>query len=92
MSDIQVYIVERKYVRREYYFAILLDRATQGPVLVASPHGGMDIETVAHEDPEAIHTLPININKGLQLEDAKSLAVDIGFSGKAVDDVGFFRT
>ncbi|KAJ1933531.1 succinate--CoA ligase beta chain, partial [Linderina pennispora] len=41
----KVFIVERKYVRREYYFAILMDRATQGPVIVASSEGGVDIET-----------------------------------------------
>ena len=80
-------MVERKYVRREYYFAILLDRATQGPVLVASPHGGMDIETVAAEDPTSIHTLPVDVKKGLQLEDAKQLASEIGFLGKEVDEV-----
>jgi succinyl-CoA synthetase beta subunit len=81
-----VYVVERKYVRKEYYFAILLDRATQGPVLVASSQVGMDIEAVAAEDPSAIHTLPVNINKGLQLSDAKELARKIGFMGKCVDE------
>ena len=42
---------------------------------------------MAAEDPEAIHTLPINVQKGLALSDAKSLALDIGFTGKAADDV-----
>lgn len=42
-----------------------MDRATKGPVIVASAQGGMDIETVAAETPEAILTLPIDINKGL---------------------------
>merc|ERR1712137_1011848 len=49
---------------RELYFAILLDRAAGGPVIVASPMGGMDIETVAEENPEAIFKLAIDINKG----------------------------
>ena len=39
---------------RELYFAILMDRASKGPVMVASPQGGMDIETVAHETPDLI--------------------------------------
>ena len=39
---------------RELYFAILLDRAAGGPVIVASPMGGMDIEAVAESNPEAI--------------------------------------
>jgi succinyl-CoA synthetase beta subunit len=34
-----VYIVERKYLRREFYFAVLLDRASNGPVLIASSQG-----------------------------------------------------
>ena len=85
-----MFVVERKYVRREYYFAILLDRATQGPVLVASNQGGMDIEAVAAESPTAIHTLPININKGLSYDAAIKLAKDIGFSDSCVDEVIFF--
>lgn len=41
----------------EKYFAILMDRSHFGPVLVASPQGGMDIEEVAHKDPNAILTV-----------------------------------
>ncbi|KAI9209759.1 ATP-grasp domain-containing protein [Polychytrium aggregatum] len=80
-----VYVVERMYVRREYYLAIIMDRATQGPVIVASSQGGMDIETVAHETPEAIITHSVDINKGLQREDAVSVAQKIGFQGKSID-------
>jgi succinyl-CoA synthetase beta subunit len=36
----------------------------QGPVLIASTHGGMNIEEVAHENPEAIITEPVDIIKG----------------------------
>lgn len=39
---------------RELYFAILMDRASKGPVMVASPQGGMDIEAVAHDTPHLI--------------------------------------
>ena len=66
-----------------------MDRATQGPVLVGSQFGGMDIETVAAENPDAIHTLAVDIRKGLELEDAKQLAKDIGFTGDTIDDVFF---
>ncbi|KAF7549885.1 hypothetical protein G7Z17_g6087 [Cylindrodendrum hubeiense] len=65
-----VYICERKFVRREFYLAILMDRASQGPVIVSSSQGGMDIETVAKENPEAINTHYIDINVGC-IEDAK---------------------
>lgn len=56
---------ERKFARHEYYFAVLMDRQTCGPVIVASSQGGMDIEAVAAENPEAILKLPIDINRGI---------------------------
>ena len=40
---------------RETYFAILLDRETLGPLIVASPAGGVDIEQVAEETPDKIY-------------------------------------
>merc|ERR1712000_446480 len=46
-----VYICERKFARREFYLAILMDRQSQTPVIVSSSQGGMDIETVAKETP-----------------------------------------
>ncbi|CAG8551440.1 4575_t:CDS:2, partial [Gigaspora margarita] len=81
-----VYIVERKFVRREYYFAILQDRKTQGPVIVASSQGGVDIESVAAENPDAILTLGVDINVGLKKDDALSLAEKLGFSPKIRDE------
>jgi succinyl-CoA synthetase beta subunit len=69
-----VYICDKLYIRREYYLAILMDRVTQGPVIVASSQGGVDIETVAAENPSAIITLPVNIADGLAREDALELA------------------
>ncbi len=47
-------VAEALDIDRETYFAILLDRATAGPVLVGSPQGGMDIEEVAEKTPDAI--------------------------------------
>ncbi|KAJ3322008.1 hypothetical protein HDU76_013972 [Blyttiomyces sp. JEL0837] len=79
-----VYVVERLYVRREFYFAILQDRASQGPVIIASSQGGMDIEAVAHENPEAIITHPVDINKGLLRSDALKIAEKLGFHEEAI--------
>ncbi|KAJ3344401.1 beta' subunit, partial [Kappamyces sp. JEL0680] len=81
----QVFVVERVYVRREFYFALVMDRKTQGPVIIASSQGGMDIETVAHNTPEAIVTLPIDINSGLSFADAVSVAKQIGFEGDTIE-------
>ncbi|KAG0237186.1 ATP-grasp domain-containing protein [Mortierella sp. GBAus27b] len=80
-----VYICERKYVRREYYFAVLMDRKSQGPVMVASSQGGVDIEAVAAENPEAILQLPIDINKGVDRAAVRDLAVRLGFTPRCVD-------
>ena len=52
-------------IERETYLAVLMDRAFNGPVLVGSPDGGMDIEEVAEKTPERIFTMPIDINDGI---------------------------
>lgn len=69
---------------RELYLAILMDRASNGPVLVASPKGGMDIEQVAEEDPHAIFKRPIDIKTGITKEDTKYIAEKLGFGGKNI--------
>lgn len=47
-------VAEALDISRETYFAILMDRACNGPVMVGSPQGGMDIEEVAAKNPELI--------------------------------------
>ena len=69
---------------RELYFAILLDRAHNGPVMVASPQGGMDIEQVAAQSPEKIFTQPIDIMRGIQDSDTAAIAAKLGFKGERV--------
>lgn len=81
-----VYICERKYARREFYLAILMDRASQGPVIVASSQGGMDIETVAKETPEAIVTTYVDIHEGVTDKMATDIAVQLGFSERCVEE------
>ncbi|OBT67960.1 succinyl-CoA ligase subunit beta, mitochondrial [Pseudogymnoascus sp. 23342-1-I1] len=81
-----VYICERKFARREFYLAILMDRASQGPVIVSSSQGGMDIETVAKETPDAITTTHIDIHTGVTDEIARKIAVDLGFSEQCVEE------
>lgn len=81
-----VYICERKFARREFYLAILMDRQSQGPVIVASSQGGMDIETVAKETPEAIITTNIDINTGVTDDIARNIATELGFSEQCIED------
>ena len=73
-------IVERLYPRREFYFAITMDRGYNGPVIIASSQGGMAIEDVARENPKAIITEPIDIVDGLPRSVAKRVAKKMGFN------------
>lgn len=81
-----VYICERKFARREFYLAILMDRASQGPVIVSSSQGGMDIETVAKENPDAITTTYIDIKQGVTDEIARDIATKLGFSEQCIEE------
>ncbi|KAF9892371.1 hypothetical protein FE257_002148 [Aspergillus nanangensis] len=81
-----VYICERKFARREFYLAVLMDRQTQGPVIVASSQGGMDIEAVAKESPDAIITTPIDIHTGVTDEIALKIATELGFSEQCIPE------
>ncbi len=81
-----VYICERKFARREFYLAILMDRQSQGPVIIASSQGGMDIETVAKESPDAIITTEIDIHKGVTNDIARNIATELGFSEQCIED------
>jgi len=75
-------LAERRTPSHEYYAAILNDRASQGPVLVTSRQGGMNIEEVAAEDPSAIITTPINFQTGLTDAQAMDVANKLGFEEK----------
>ena len=74
----KVFLMERMYMRREMYLSILMDRASQGPLLVVSPRGGTSIEDVAASNPEVIFTEPIDITLGLLPEQAYRMATNLG--------------
>eukprot|EP01098_Paradermamoeba_levis_P007127 TRINITY_DN2957_c0_g5_i1.p1 TRINITY_DN2957_c0_g5~~TRINITY_DN2957_c0_g5_i1.p1 ORF type:complete len:448 (+),score=141.97 TRINITY_DN2957_c0_g5_i1:76-1344(+) len=76
-------LVEKKVEgkKNEYYFAILMDRGSYGPVFVASSKGGMDIEKVAAETPQYIFKEHIDIFKGPNQEQTKRLAEKLGITG-----------
>lgn len=80
----EVMIVERLYPRREFYFAIMMERSFGGPVMLASSVGGVNIEEIAAETPEAIITEPININTGVTTEQARRVAEKLGFSETSI--------
>lgn len=65
----------------EKYFAIIMDRAFRGPVIVVSPQGGMDIEEVAEKDPNALKMIPIDIVEGITDAQVAQAADFLGFTG-----------
>ncbi|XP_062907360.1 succinate--CoA ligase [ADP-forming] subunit beta, mitochondrial-like isoform X2 [Mobula hypostoma] len=82
----KVLICERRYTRKEYYFAIILDRIFQGPILIGSSQGGVNIEEVAMQSPEAIVKEPVDILKGATKEQAIKLAKKMGFPPDVIED------
>jgi len=75
----KVLIAESVEIGREVYFAILLDRATAGPIVVASTEGGVEIETVAAKTPEKILREKIHPLGGFQAHQGRKLAKQLGF-------------
>ncbi len=77
-----VLVEEQLPINREIYLGIVLDRAVSKPVFMASVEGGMEIEEVANERPEAILRETIN-NSKLQGFQARRLAYSLGICGDA---------
>ena len=77
----KVLIAEAVDIERELYFAVLLDRATSAPVVIASTEGGMDIEAIAEHSPEKILREPIHPLLGLQAHQTRKIAHALGLTG-----------
>jgi succinyl-CoA synthetase beta subunit len=71
----RVLVVPAAEIASESYVGIIVDRATQRPVLMVSPAGGIDIEDVAAKTPEKIHRLAIDPRYGLLAHQALGLAL-----------------
>lgn len=68
---------------------LFVNRDHNGPVLIASPDGGMDIEEVAEKTPERLLTLPIDIFEGLTHDKALKVAEFLKFEGDLKEKVRF---
>ncbi|MCW5769113.1 MAG: ADP-forming succinate--CoA ligase subunit beta [Phycisphaeraceae bacterium] len=71
--------------KEEFYLAVTTDRATRRNILIASRQGGVDIEQVAHDTPEAIIKEPLHPLMGLQPHQARRVAFDLGFKGSQIN-------
>jgi succinyl-CoA synthetase beta subunit len=77
----RLYITDGADIKQEFYLALLVDRGSSRIAVVASTEGGMDIETVAHDTPEKIHTITIDPATGLQPHHGRSVAAALGLEG-----------
>ena len=93
----KVLVAESADIAREIYFAVLLDRTTAAPVIVASTEGGVEIEAVATKSPEKIIREPIDPLAGLQPFQTRKLAKQLGFESSQLKSAsklfeGLYRT
>jgi succinyl-CoA synthetase beta subunit len=77
----KVLIEEALDIASEYYLAVTLDRQAGAPIVMASAAGGMNIEEVAAENPEAIVRQEFDPHLGIQPFQARSVAGRLGLTG-----------
>ncbi len=80
----KVFVGEAVDIERELYVAILLDRASSTPIVIASTEGGVDIEAVAENTPEKILRLPVDPSLGLLAFQTRIIASSLGLEGKLI--------
>ncbi len=71
-------------IRKELYLAVLLDRASSRPVMMASTEGGMDIEEVATKTPEKIIKESVDPAVGMMAYQARKVAAGLGLKGELI--------
>ncbi len=79
-----VLVTQATDIAKALYLSVLTDRSSKSITFIASAEGGMDIEQVAHEKPEAIHTLHVNYVQGLQPYQCRDLGFAMGLDAKQV--------
>ncbi len=88
----KVYVEAGSNIEKEYYLAILFDRAAEKFAIVASTEGGMEIEIVAENSPDKILTTLVDPNVGLRDYQIRDLGFQLGFDkGQVAKFVPFVR-
>lgn len=83
----RVMVAEGASIDREFYFSILVDRANRSYLALCSYEGGMEIEQLAEERPDALARVEIDPLTGISLDIAKAIAVQAKFPGDLIDKV-----
>ncbi|MBX5210461.1 ATP-grasp domain-containing protein, partial [Rhizobium sp. NZLR11] len=82
----RLYIEDGADIARELYCSILVDRSVGRVAFVVSTEGGMDIEAVAHDTPEKIHTIAIDPEAGVTAADIAAISGALALDGAAAED------
>ena len=77
----RLYVTDGVDIAREFYLALVVDRATGRIGFVVSTEGGMDIESIAHDTPEKIHSFAVDPATGFQPHHGRAVASALGLSG-----------
>ena len=89
----RLYIEEGCDIGDELYLSLLVDRGSSRVIIIASSEGGMDIEAVAHETPDLIHSVSITASAGCTESDANKLADALTLTGTARESgITLFKT
>ncbi|MCV7509948.1 ADP-forming succinate--CoA ligase subunit beta [Micrococcus luteus] len=83
----QVMIAQGADIAEEYYFSVLLDRANRTYLAMCSVEGGMEIEQLAEERPEALAKVPVSPLTGIDAETAQKIVTEAGFPEELRADV-----
>jgi succinyl-CoA synthetase beta subunit len=79
-----VLVTEANEIQQELYLSCLIDRGTKAITFIASAAGGVDIEQVARETPEKIHTVTVDYVEGLQPYRCRQVGFAMGLNAKQV--------
>ncbi len=79
----RLYVTDGVDIAKEYYLALLVDRASSRIAIVASTEGGMSIEDVAHDTPELITTITVDPAQGLMPHHGRAVAFALKLTGEA---------
>jgi succinyl-CoA synthetase beta subunit len=79
-----VLISEANDIAKELYLSVLVDRSSKAVTFIASAEGGVEIEKVAEENPEAIQTVTVNYTQGLQPYQCRQVGFAMGLNAKQV--------
>ncbi|MCS4277844.1 succinyl-CoA synthetase beta subunit [Mycetocola sp. BIGb0189] len=83
----RVMVAQGAKIAREFYFSVLLDRANRSYLSLASVEGGMEIEQLAVEKPEALARIEVNPRTGIDAAKAREIAIAANFPEDLVDKV-----